>query len=357
MQHAAATTGNAGHMANAKIDRCSPTHVMKTLFKWLRFALYFVIAFVAVGGALFAYLVYAPDPAAPPLSGTVKTGSIKVGKLTRTYLSYVPGGLPTGAPLVLMLHGSGESGAQIRRETGYGFDRLADRHHFALVYPDAARSAEGDWNACGTVGDETAGKASVDDVTFLTRLVDKRIGAIDGDPRRVFVAGSSRGGFMALRLALEVPSVFRAVAAVSANVHTADNFKCSVSQRGTCSVLIMNGTKDPLVPFDGGTVSLLGFSYKYGTVMSSQASAQFFANLNHLVGPPATIETEIADGVRVKQVTWKDDPHVEVELVAIEGGGHGMPQPYRRRPRLLGPSINEPNGPEVIWGFFDRQQK
>ena len=55
---------------------------------------------------------------------------------------------------------------------------------------------------------------------------------------------------MAFRLALEAPSRFRAVAAVSANVHTTDNFTCKPAQSDTPSVMIMNGTEDPLVPFD-----------------------------------------------------------------------------------------------------------
>ena len=63
----------------------------------------------------------------------------------------------------------------------------------------------------------------------------------------------------------------------------------------------------------------------------------------------------MADGVRVEQVLWRKNPNVEVELVAVHGGGHGTPQPYRRHPRLLGPSPKEPNGPAVIWAFFERQ--
>jgi polyhydroxybutyrate depolymerase len=47
--------------------------------------------------------------------------------------------------------------------------------------------------------------------------------------------------------------------------------------------------------------------------------------------------------------------NVEVELAAVEGGGHGIPQPYRRHPRLLGSSPKEPKGPAVIWAFFERQ--
>jgi polyhydroxybutyrate depolymerase len=318
----------------------------------LRFFLWGLLAIVGIGAALIAYFVYTPAPEIPALTGTFTKDSIEVNGLTRTYRTYTPRGLPRGAPLVLVLHGAGQNGAQMRIETGYGFDRLADTHHFAVVYPNAYAHG-GDWNACGTVGDESAAGPGIDDVRFLTAVVDKLVSEIGVDPNRTFAAGSSRGGFMALRLALEAPSRFRAVAAVSANVHTPDNFKCKPTQSGTPSVMIMNGTNDPLVPFDGGNINLLGFSYKYGTVMSSRESAQYFADLNHLTGAPETKETQVADGVRVEQVLWRNDSK-EVELVVVHGGGHGMPQPYRRRPRLLGPSPTEPNGAEMIWAFFER---
>jgi polyhydroxybutyrate depolymerase len=274
-----------------------------------------------------------------------------VGGLKRTYRTYVPRGLATGAPLVVVMHGAGENGAQMRIETGYGFERLADEHGFAVVYPNAY---DGYWDACTVAGDVSAN--GLDDVGFLTGLVDKLVSEIGVDPKRVFAAGSSRGGFMAFRLALEAPSRFRAVAAVSANVPSPENFKCKPAAQGTPSVMIMNGTEDPLVPFDGGDVNLLHFFYKLGKVRSSRESGQYFADLNHITGTPERNETQVADGVRVEQVLWRNDSNVEVELVAIHGGGHGIPQPYRRHPRGLGPSPKEPNGPGVIWAFFDRQR-
>jgi polyhydroxybutyrate depolymerase len=325
---------------------------MKRVLRVLRFSFLSLLVIVGVVGALFGYFVYSAAPEIPQLSGTLAKGSIDAGGLRRTYTTYVPSGLPKGSPLVVVMHGSGENAARIRIETGYGFDRLADTHHFAVVYPNA-HAHGGDWNACGTVGDDTADGPGIDDVGFLTGVVDKLVAEIGIDPGRVFAAGSSRGGFMAFRLALEAPSRFRAVAAVSANVHTPDNFKCKPTPSGSSSVMIMNGTEDPLVPFDGGEISLLGFSYKYGKVMSSRESAQYFADLNHLAGAPETKETTVADGVRVEHVLWRNGSS-EVELVAVHGGGHGIPQPYRRHPRLLGPSPTEPNGPEVIWAFFER---
>jgi polyhydroxybutyrate depolymerase len=272
----------------------------------------------------------------------------------RTYLTYVPRGLTKGAPLVVVMHGSGESSARIRVETGYGFERLADERGFAVVYPDGF---EGYWNACNIVGGYSANKLNIDDVGFLTGMVDKLVTEIGVDPGRVFATGISRGGHMAFRLALEAPSRFRAVAAVAASVPTPENFKCKPAGRGTSSVMIMNGTKDPLNPFEGGDVSLFGWFVSRGKVRSSRDSGQYFADLDNITGTPETSETEVAGGVRVERVLWRNESPVEVELVAIHGGGHSMPQPYWRCPRLLGPTPKEPNGPAVIWAFFERQRR
>jgi polyhydroxybutyrate depolymerase len=277
---------------------------------------------------------------------------MQVGGLKRTYLTYLPRELAKGAPLVVVMHGSGENGSQIRIETGYGFERLADEHGFAVVYPDAYSF---DWNDCGKIGDYTENGREVDDVEFLVVLVDKLISELGLDRGRVFATGVSAGGFMSIRLALEAPSRFRAVAAVAASVQTAENFKCKPAGAGT-SIMIMNGTKDPLVPFDGGEINLLGLFYKSGNVRSARESAQYFADLNQLAGSPETNQSTVADGVIVEQVLWRKDSKVEVELLAIHGGGHGLPQPYFRRPRLLGPSPMAPDGPAVIWQFFSQQR-
>jgi polyhydroxybutyrate depolymerase len=326
---------------------------MRRALRFLLRAFIVLVTLVAVLAALFAYFVYTPAPEVPRLSGTLTRGSIAVGGLQRTYSTYVPRGLAKGAPLVVVMHGSGENGARIRVETGYGFERLADQRGFAVVYPNAY---EGYWDVCGIVGAIRANGRDTDDVGFLVALADKLVTEIGVDRKRVFAIGSSRGGSMALRLALEAPSRFRAVAAVSASVPAPENFKCKPAERGTSSVLIMNGTKDPIVPFDGGDVNLFGLFYRNGKVLSSRESAQYFANLNHIAGKPETSETPAAGGIRIEQALWHNGSDVEVELLAIHGGGHGMPQPYRRRPRLLGPPTREPNGPAVIWEFFERQR-
>ncbi len=336
---------------------------MKRLFRVLKFTLLTLLGLITLAATLLYYFVYTPDPIRPPLTGTLSKGSLQVGgpagEMKRTYQTYIPKVLPRSAPLVLVMHGSGESATQIRIGTGYGFERLADQHGFAVVYPN---SASFDWNDCSKVGDFKANGAEVDDVGFLTALVDKLITEHRLDHSRVFATGVSAGGFMSLRLALEAPARFRAVAAVAASVPTPDNFKCTHAAAGTgaTSVMIMNGTDDPLVPFAGGEVSLLGLFYKGGNVRSSRDAAQYFADRNQLTGAPVIAETTVADGVRVERVRWSKDSRgrdssVEVELVAIHGGGHGLPQPYYKRMRLLGPSPMGPDGTAEIWKFLVRR--
>ena len=86
-----------------------------------------LIVVVALVGALFGYFVYSPAPEVPRLSGTLTKGTIEVDGRTRTYLTYVPRGLAKGAALVVVMHGSGQNGAQTRKWMGYGSSALRRR--------------------------------------------------------------------------------------------------------------------------------------------------------------------------------------------------------------------------------------
>jgi polyhydroxybutyrate depolymerase len=327
--------------------------------KILRNILFGLLGFVTIVGALFAYFLYTPDPDMPQLSGVLTKATIQVDGKERTYRTYLPKGLAKGAPLVIVMHGSGQNGTQIRLETGYGFDRLADQYGFGVVYPSASSF---DWNDCSKVGDFKVDEHELDHVKFLTLLTDKLIAENGFDPQRVFATGVSSGGFMSLRLAIEAPARFRAVAAVSSNLPVIDNFKCTIAGSST-SVMLMNGTDDPIVQYGGGETSLFGLFYKGGVLRSSQDTAKFFADLNKIGGDPVMNPTTSSaqpsgeDKTKFERALWKNESKTEVELVTIFGGGHGMPQPYWKRPRLVGPSPMAPNGPAMIWDFFARQAK
>ncbi|MFA9216053.1 MAG: hypothetical protein ACEQSK_03010, partial [Sphingomonadaceae bacterium] len=81
---------------------------MKKVMRFLKLSLLGLLCLVSLLAALLGYFVYTPDPERPQLSGTFSKATLEVGGLTRSYRTYVPKGLPQGAPLVLVMHGSGE---------------------------------------------------------------------------------------------------------------------------------------------------------------------------------------------------------------------------------------------------------
>lgn len=307
-----------------------------------------LILLVATAAALFGYFVYTPAPEQPQLNGAWSRVAIESDGRERRYRVYAPASLPQGAPLVVVLHSSDGTIDQIRRATGYGFDRLADRHGFAVAYP---QGVGGNWNACNRAGDYSANALNIDDVGFISTMIDKIAHDHAIDANRVFAVGLSRGGHMAFRLALEAPEKFRAVAAVAANLPTEDNFKCTHGDH-VPSLMLLNGTADALNPFDGGRVRLLGL-FDRGTVISSTATAEYFSGIAGAAGPERAEQR--FGSLHVKHARWRNAAGVEILLTAVEGGGHVMPQAYWRNPRILGHTPREMDGPSEIWSFFARQ--
>ena len=76
------------------------------------------LAVVAFAASAYAYLVYSPKPQMPSLSTEVQHATMRVGDRERSYLAYVPARLPSGAGLVIVLHGSGMDGAKMRGVDG-----------------------------------------------------------------------------------------------------------------------------------------------------------------------------------------------------------------------------------------------
>lgn len=274
-------------------------------------------------------------------------GSLVVGGLPRSYAYYVPARLSSRPALLLALHGTLGSGARFRRRTAYSFDRLADAHGFVVVYPDGY---ERHWNDCRRMARYSARTENVDDVGFVRALVARFQESHAVDPQRVFAVGFSNGGQLGYRLALEAPELVRGVAALSASLPAPENLACAESKRPV-SVLVMNGTDDPLNPFTGGPVSVFGFG-KRGPVRSTLETAHYFAGLAGGIGPHREPLTDSEVEPWVERISWKAPDGVHVALVAVHGGGHVVPQSVSRYPGFLGPSARGFDGPGEVWRFF-----
>ena len=315
-------------------------------------------AALLVAGLAIAYrtLVYVEPPELPALSGELRSGSLRVGDLDRSWSVYVPARLAARPALVLALHGSMGDGEQMREGSFRAFDALADRDGFAVAYPDGF---EQHWNDCRRVAPYRANTLDVDDVGFLSALVRHLEAELGVDPGRVFATGVSNGGQMAYRLALEAPDLVAAVAPVAAGLPDEANLDCSPSGRPV-AILILNGTRDPMNPFEGGRVALYGIWGDRGTVLSSDASAEWWAALAGHRGPPQRRrypDRDPDDDSWAEIATYGGGPGPEVAHLVVHGGGHNFPHPSGSYPRFLGPTNHDIDAASEIWSFFARQRR
>jgi polyhydroxybutyrate depolymerase len=261
---------------------------------------------------------------------------------------------PAGAPLVIVLTGTGGTAAWVDRETGWS--KLAAREGFALAVPEAIppdpaapasflanppRWADGS-PPLFDLATRVPGPQP-DDVAFLTALVDDAVNRGGADSRPVFVTGFSNGAGMAFRFAAERADRVAAIAPVAGH--------CWVREpklSRPVPTLYTSGTSDLLIPFRGGEVRLPWN--------------------NRLVRRPSVTESlerwAVALGCSPVPVLQRDDGTVRVDrypgpvtfdAVTVEGLGHHWPGGRAQlNPRTAGPPSDAVNATEMIWAFFEQ---
>ena len=285
---------------------------------------------------------YAQDDADSPLHFTFED-------LDRTYDLHVPEQLTEPAPLVLVLHGRGGDGRGVEDLTA--FDAVADAEGFLVAYPDAV---DGEWNF---IRDVPGYDDNHDDLAFLVALVDHIAETQSVDLERVYIAGFSNGGFMAQRAACEDPSRFAAFASVAATGFGGMLNVCQEPGNVTAPMLLMHGTKDNNIPWEGMSVTQ-GSQTVFITYPVSNTLA-YWAEFNAC--QPAAETTDLPQFgpdtyVQVMTIDCPED--ASVQLYAIVGGGHNWPgQAEGSMPELFGNISHDINASEVIWEFFSAHHR
>jgi len=257
--------------------------------------------------AVAALLLLLPSPAL--------ADSIVVDGHERDYILRLPPG-EGRAPLLLVLHGGGGRGRQIERHTDLTGPALAAG--FAVAYPDGIGRQ---WNDGRADLDAETVREGVDDVAFLLALVDRLVAAGEVDPARVFVTGISNGGIMSFRLACEAADRFAGVVTIVANLGVEVAGGCRPSR--PVPLLMLNGTADELVRYQGGPVVVFGKAR--GSVIGTEATLALFGGANGCEGfRPVAIDDPADDAVGVEALEGQGC-QVPTRLVRYVGGGHGWP--------------------------------
>ncbi|MFF7709241.1 PHB depolymerase family esterase [Pseudomonas sp. NPDC007930] len=291
-----------------------------------------------------AWFILPGKPRQVPLGGQFTEAEMGA----RRYLEYRPANLQAGAGILLVLHGGRQNPQKIRRASGYRFEQLADERGFLLVYPEAY---QGHWNDARKQLDVPARRAQVDDCAFLAQLIERLVQAHGADPKRVMLFGYASGGQMALRMALEKPDKLAGIAAVAANLPVPAN-DIAQHRRRMVPALLVHGTVDPISPFEGGQESVFGFAGR-GEVLSARATAAYFGELAQARGEsPEPLPNPGGARSEVIVHRWVVAAGARVALYELRGGGHVLPQPNGRAPRVLGVKAKGFDVTTVACDFF-----
>ena len=272
---------------------------------------------------------------------------------SRTYQVYFPLAefSEQNLPLLFVLHGGGGNATNLQSSTFNRFNELADSQGFIVVYPEGF---EKQWNDGRDVtGIATAWDENIDDVGFISEIVSILNRDYNIESNRIFTSGISNGGFMSSRLLCDRADLFRGGAIITATIPASHFSVCDPSSSN--SVLVLNGTEDPLVPYQGGQITVLG--QERGLIISTEAYMEFWAeNAGCNSNPSITDLPDMEDdGTTVQIYEYADcDNQAVVRLYRIEGGGHTWPGAREDLPEaLVGRTSKEFVACDVIWDFFD----
>ncbi len=278
----------------------------------------FTCLFIALGFAAFA-------------QGTINL-TLEHDGLQRSFILHMPPSFDgtTQMPLVITLHGLGDSADNMQN---VGFKQLGDQYGFISVYPQGEQSLLGNaWNNGTPVPGFT-----VDDVGFISALIDFLITDYAVDPARVYACGYSMGGIMSHRLACELDTKIAAIASMAGVMSTATEGSCAPGR--AVPVLHMHGNQDGTVPYDGNAT--FGLTSVAATI----------AKWQEVNGCPETPTTEAipdsaADGYTISldhYTPCTDD--TEVKLYTVDGADHTW----------LGLS-NDISTTVTFWEFFEQHE-
>ena len=310
---------------------------------------------------LFFLSCHKPDEPNEPDDSGLFTRQLTSDGIQRRYAIYIPKNIKNiSVPLIFELHGGGIYIEDMTGESGHKtpyklWMELAETEKFIVVYPEGLNGAysKPTWNDCR--GDCIV-SSDADDVHFVETLISTISSQNSIDNQKIYVSGTSNGGFMALRLAVCLSDKIAAVSAIVSAMPAVS--ECN-SPDNPISVLFMNGTNDNHMPYNGGYVSNPP-NPDHGSALSTDSSVAFWVNFNqtdtiptHYVYP----DLDNNDGGIVERFSYKNGTQgTEVILYKVNGGGHSAPSVREQYSALFEQYFNKQNHDiemtTEVWNFF-----
>lgn len=283
----------------------------------------------------------------------ITQGSIDVAGRRRSYTLAEPPGAGPGTALVLVFHGSNQTGEKFRAFTGRSFDALASTGGAVVAYLDGYK---GHWNDARAASSFAARTENVDDVAFTAAMISQLQASHQVDSSKVYAAGFSNGGQMVIRLIHQVPGLLAGAAIIAATQPAPDNFLLADAPPVPLPVMLIHGTRDPIVAYEGGAMSWWARRvFRVGGVsLSVPQTAAYFAARNAITQPSTATNLphrEESGKTSVTRTDYRQDGTPPVTLYTVHAGGHIVPG-KRKAPFVMGRTTRDLDAAQAIGQFF-----
>jgi len=287
-----------------------------------------------------------------PIPGTYKFTLHDQGQ-DRVAVIHLPPAVAEGRklPLVLALHGSGGSGLQFMNAGEWR--KKGDEEGFIVVaptglprslsWPSSILANPNVWNSGQFDADDSA-RLKIDDVAFLTRLLEELEPRLKFDKGRVYGVGHSNGGAMTYRMAAEHSETYRAIATVAGVIAPS-----LPAPSRPVPTLYIHGDRDPIMPRDGGESRL---QWGKRVTLPVEEYLSQWAEKSKCETKPR--REPAGDGLM--RLTYPSTQGgADVSAIFIEGQGHDWPGGHALLPeRIMGPRTSRLNATDEIWKFFEK---
>ena len=255
-------------------------------------------------------------------------------------------------PVIFAFHGGGGEYKKIIRY--YNLNNLADENGYIIVYPNAINKA---WSMSGVSSRVKNIDNNVDDVKFISTLIDNLIADYKADSKHIFCTGISRGGVFSLFLAWQLSDCIAAIAPVCASIPQA--IAGEYSFKHATPVLLINGTEDPLINYNGGPGKMNGRNAESqnANMLPTETLVNKILKLNNceakaiVTNLPDTDPNDDCTSVEYNY-TCGDN---EVEFIKVINGGHTWPGGIQYLPKMvIGNASKDFRAEEKIFEFFKK---
>ena len=237
------------------------------------------------------------------------------GGVTRSFKINLPNDTNESLPLMILMHGLGETNSNM-----YGVANYFSNRDFIAIRPQSGSYLNSSGSGYTTLWNALADTQKLDDVKFISDIIDYMLINYDFvDYNQIYAAGFSNGGYMAYRLSCDLSNRITAFGSVAGNMYLIDDGNDCMDQERDIPIIHIHGTGDTFNPYYQGGYGVFGDDIIGDQYFTIGESIDFWSDYHQY--NVMEIDTILSD-VSIRYTYSNDSLTSDFVHIKAEDGGH-----------------------------------